>query len=53
MKKAITWVLYEDYDGTLSETCRMPLVAAIDVHHLGSNGSAVYVTFLISLQRPR
>jgi len=31
----------------------MPLVAASDVHHFGSNSSVVYVTFLISLHRPR
>jgi len=52
-KKAITWVLNEDYDGTRLETCRMPLVAASDVNYFGSNNSVVYVTFLIPLQRPR
>jgi hypothetical protein len=40
-KKATTWVLYEDYDGTRLETCRMPFVAASDVRHLGSNGSVL------------
>jgi hypothetical protein len=30
----------------------MPLVDASDVQHFGSNNSFVYVTFLISLQRP-
>jgi len=46
----ITWVLHENYDGIRAETCRMPHVAAGDVHHLGSNSSVAYVTFLISLQ---
>jgi len=52
-KKGVAWALNEDYDGTRSETCRMSLAAASDVHHFGSNSSVVYVTFLISLQRPR
>jgi hypothetical protein len=46
----ITWVLHEDYDVIRAETCRMPLVVAGDVHHLGSSSSVVYVTLLISLQ---